>query len=421
MAHRRRKSSNPLVILILLIAVGVMIYFSQVVVPTIPPLFVDTPIPTRSPDSYVQEAQQLVAEGKYVKAIASYQESVRIDPGNVAVYIELARTQIYLGQYTDAAESASNAILINPNNPMGHAVKGWALGLNGNYLEGQASLQEALNLDPNNAQAYAYLAEVLALADESGTAPVGTMDKAIEASRTAERLSPDSLETHRARGLVLEQTQNTEEAITQYKAAIAINPNIADLHIALGRNLLAMGRSTGDTTYYNEAINEFNQAATLTPEDPMPLVYISRAHAAVGEYARAIQYAERAVELSPADAFMYGNLGTMYYRNREYDKSVEPLRLAVRGGTASTGESVQGTPLDYGRAAEYYYLYGLALARTGQCSESIQISQQLQKGVANDEIAVYNAQEMVNICQESAGKLPTITPQPTAEGGTPTP
>jgi tetratricopeptide (TPR) repeat protein len=184
--------------------------------------------------------------------------------------------------------------------------------------------------------------------------------------------------------------------------------------------LLAIGRTTGDPTYYNQAINEFNQAATLTPEDPMPLLYISRAHAAVGEFARAIQYAVRAVELSPADAFLYGNLGTMYYRNREYDKAVEPLRLAVRGGQASTGEIVAGTPLDYGRAAEYYYLYGLALARTGQCSEAIQISQQLQKGVANDEVAVYNAQEMINICQETGGKLPTITPQPTSQV-TPTP
>ncbi len=55
--------------------------------------------------------------------------------------------------------------------------------------------------------------------------------------------------------------------------------------------------------------------------------------------------------------------------------------------------------MDYGRIAQYYYTYGLALAREGQCSEALQISQAIINDLRSDDIAVYNAEEMVNICE----------------------
>ena len=97
---------------------------------------------------------------------------------------------------------------------------------------------------------------------------------------------------------------------------------------------------------------------------------------------------------------MWGNLGTMDYRNLQYEDAVLPLRLAVRGGNVPDSDVVvEGLPLDYGRIAEYYYLYGLTLARLNDCNEAIQISQLLLQGVRDDETSVYNANEMVNICK----------------------
>ncbi len=66
-------------------------------------------------------------------------------------------------------------------------------------------------------------------ANANGTAPLDGIEKAIEESKVAITLDPNSLETHRARGYVLENTGNYEEAIREYEAAIAINENIADL------------------------------------------------------------------------------------------------------------------------------------------------------------------------------------------------
>jgi hypothetical protein len=114
----------------------------------------------------------------------------------------------------------------------------------------------------------------------------------------------------------------------------------------------------------------------------------------------------------------------MYYQNKQYPEAIDQLKLAVRGGTTSDGQAVQGLPLDYGRIAIFYSTYGRALAHTGACTEALQISQLLLTNVPNDEDSVYNAQQMPKICQElitgtatptrevTPGKAVTPTPKP---------
>jgi hypothetical protein len=67
---------------------------------------------------------------------------------------------------------------------------------------------------------------------------------------------------------------------------------------------------------------------------------------------------------------------------------------------------------------EFYYTYGLALARLNQCGEAVQIAQTILQTVMDDETSVYNAHEMINICQTNLGVTPTpevvvdVTPTP---------
>jgi tetratricopeptide (TPR) repeat protein len=242
-----------------------------------------------------------------------------------------------------------------------------------------------------------------------GQGDLNTFDDAKNASKMAVALAPTALETHRARGFVLEYAGEYPLAVTEFEAANAINPNIADLHLALGRNYKAVQD-------FDSAIVEFSTANALNPKDPTPETLIARTYLLNGDYAKAIQYAEAALADSPADPVLYGNLGLIYWRNKQYLDAVDALRLAIVGGTAKGGETVEGLPLDYGRIGEFYYTYGLALAKTAQCGEGLQIAQAVAVGLRNDEIAVYNAQETINICEQLAktgnANLPTATPTP---------
>ena len=277
----------------------------------------------------------------------------------------------------------------------------WALDFQGDYIAAESSINRALELDPNNAIAHAVYVELLVDSYYAGTGSFEDLTKAAEESRVALDLDPNSLETHRARGIILEATQNYEEAIGEFQAALAINENIPDLHMFLGRNYRFLG-------VYDKAVEEFTRANMLNPGDPTPDLYISRAYAAVGEYAKATQYAETAVTDNPVDANLRGNLGVMYYRNFQWSDAIEQLKMVVAGGATEDNQPIEPIPLaNDARIAEYYFTYGLVLARVNRCGEALQISQQIKTRVPTDEIAVANAGEIENICQENLAATPT--------------
>lgn len=405
MSRKSSRRANPFRVIVLILLVGAFILFDQIVVPTMPALFVATPTATRPPESYITNAEKLVSEGKLSQAIQAYKEAILVDPKNPSNFISLAKLQIYTNDYQSALENANNALLINPQNSTALAIRGWADGFLGNYSEAEESLKSALKIDPNNAAAYAYLSEVYLDMVNAGVGQLSTMDDAIAASKTALSLAPNSLETHRARGLILENTSNYEEAVAEFEAAVSINDNIADLHLALGRNYRAIGE-------YDNAITEFSKANALNPKDAMPETYISRTYLMNGDYTKAIQYAEAAIKDAPSDPYMYGNLGLIYWKTAQYQDAVDMIKLAIKGGVAPTGETVDGLPLDYGRVGEYYYTYGLALSKLGQCGEALQISQAVATALRTDDVAQYNAQEIITTCEQLAKEGGIVTPTP---------
>lgn len=405
--NKRRHRTNPVTIILLVLAVVALFYVNQVVVPATQPLFIPTATPTRSPETFVADAEALESEGKISQAIAAYKEAVQSDPTNAGIKVTLARLEAMNGSYTDAIQHTEDALLLDSNNAMAHAVRGWALGLSGDYLSSQSALNRAIEIDPNNGVAYAYYAEVLANMQQSGQGSMGTLDQAIEYSRKARDLDPEALETHRARGIILELTGENADAIQEFEAAVAINSNIAELHIMLGRNYVAIGDDPS-------AEEQYYKANSLNPSDPWPDVYMSRLYLRTGDYAKAIQFAEQAVENDPSNSYFYINLGTMYYKNLMYEDAIKVFRLGLRGGTTEDGVELPGEALS-GDNVDAYYFYGLALARNGECNEAVEIAALLQKTVPTDDIAMYNAQEMINICTgqstEEVVETETSTPQ----------
>lgn len=376
-------------------------YVNEIYLPAQPNPFEATPTPTRSAESLETEARGFFAEGKLLQSITAYEEAIKASPQSPNLYIELARVQVFAGFPREAQANAENAILLSPNNSMAHAVHAWALDFQGENSRAMESIATALELDPNNAIAHAYYTEILI---DSGL--FENYAKAAEESKVALALDPNLLETRRARAYMLEVTggegNNYELAIQFYRSAIEVNPYIALLHMELGRNLSYVG-------VYDEAIKEFTLANTLNASDPEPDHLISRTYAKVGEYAKALQYAETAVIDDPTNPLLRGNWGVMYYRNFRYQEAVEQLDLAVNGGRSEDGLPFQGLPLnDSPRVSEVYFTYGLALARTYQCGEALPIAQTLQSRFPTDEIVLEAADAIIQICEENLANPPAV-------------
>jgi len=404
MKKRSRRPSNPFLIAFLVIAIGGLIYFNQVVVPEIPPPFMPTSTPTQSLESLLNQAEDYISQGKLSQAINSYEQSILADPRNPATYINLASTQVLAGLYEEAVTNAENALLLNPNNSMAYAIKASALDYLGNYDEATTAVKKAIELDPNNAAAYAYYTEILL--DQGNYEDIET---AIAMSQKAQSLDPNSLETHRARGYVLFNTGNYVESLTEYQAAIAMNDKLWDLHYSLG----AVYKMQGE---YDLAIQEMLTGVALNPTNPDILTEISRTYATEGQYGKAIQYAEQALSLDPSSSRLHGNLGVMLYQNDNYARAADELSLAVHGGTTTDGTVVEGLPLAPGRIADdYYSIYALSLTQLDRCPEAIPILHLILTQIAEDQVAYYNANQGMDYCKSVAGTPvanPTAAPTP---------
>ncbi|HVF24313.1 MAG TPA: tetratricopeptide repeat protein [Anaerolineales bacterium] len=391
--NRRRRRPNYFGWTVFGLVVLFGYFFNQVYLPTQPNPFEATPTPTRSPESLVTEAQALFEDGKLLDSIEAYQAAINASPGDPLLYVAIARIQVFAGQYEEAQSNAENALLLNSNSSMAYAVQAWALDFqDGKNAEALEAITKALELDPNNALAHAYYVEILV---DSGL--FENYAKAADESRIALGLAPDLLETRRARAYILSVTgaENLEEAIRQYEEALKINPNLAMLHLELGQNYRTL-------QVYDKAIEHFTRANTLDASDPMPDYLISRTHATTGSYEQALQYAETAVKNDPVNPGLRGNYGVMYFRNFFYDEAVEQLDLATNGGRTEEGDVIIGLPLtDAPLVAEYYFTYGLALARTDQCGEALLIAQKLETNLPEDENVIFAASEITRICQEA--------------------
>jgi len=389
-------------------------YFNQVYLPTQPNPFMATPTTTRSPESYATEAEMLFNDGKLFQAIDAYKEAIRSSPQDSSLYVTLARLQVWAGQYEEAQTNAESALLLNSKNALAQGVRAWSLDFQGENSEAMDTIEEAVAIDPNNALIQSYYVEILT------DAGFDYYDQAATQSRAALALDPGIVETHRARAYLLSRAPdpipnpdpitNLEEAIQEYEAAIKINKNIPILHMELASNYRLLQAT-------DQAVTEYTLANTLNPSDPEPEYFISRTYASVGDYAKAVQYAEQAVNDAPTKALYRGNYGIMLYRNLRWPEAIDQFRLAINGGKTEDDQQIVGIPLDINDrfSIEYHYIYGLALAYENQCGEALQLVQALQSKVRSNEDAMAAADKTIEICQENLDNPVSATSTPEVE------
>jgi tetratricopeptide (TPR) repeat protein len=389
--RRKPRRFNLALIFVLCLLILGAVYVQGYVVPGIPPLFMPSPTPTRPAASYAEDAAALFMEGKLDSAIVNYRQAILLAPTNSDLYVALSRVQVFAHKYDDALESAENAVLLSKS-AISYAVWGEALhrlektkDLPG-YESATKQLRKSLDLDPSLALAHAYLAEVLMDTDWQ------YWEDASAEARTAVSLAPGLMESHRAMAYIYYMTGNFQEAQDEYLKAIGLHRKLADLWLPLGDCYQANNDPVS-------AIDAYLNASAYNSTDPVPFARISRTYAGLGEYGKASQYAEQAVALGPLDPKNHGLLGVMYYHNRQFQEAILELNLAVAGGTYEGGVVV-GLPLGPFPISEYYWTYGLALAKVGRCSEAIPVFRLLQQQMPDDAAAMENVSEGLAICKE---------------------
>jgi TolB-like protein/Tfp pilus assembly protein PilF len=138
-------------------------------------------------------------------------------------------------------------------------------------------LRKAIGLDRDYAQAYSLLSFVTMLGVYQGwEQQESTLAFISETAHKALLLDPDDPWAHVTKGFVLAWTGRASDAIVEYEASLARDPNFAIAHWLLALALCYLGRG-------EEALSHGDQAERLSPRDLM-----ARGNAGVSNNVRAI-------------------------------------------------------------------------------------------------------------------------------------
>lgn len=372
---RRRDSVGRVLILVVLIIGGLYIIREQVSGADWTRPFDPTPTPTRSAESFFEEAEALYQEGMLDEAIVAYRQAFTLDPEDNVALFKLARLMIVRGQTTQVLETYGRRL---QDETLGDAytlaVLGkaldWHAAFNSEtllplYVElgvvdateiqaddwvydpdkmarrlvqsAQKLCERAVRADRNLPEAHAYLAETLA--DRA------RFEEAQAAAQRGIDLNPNIPDTHRAMAYVFEAQGKYEKAIEYYRSAIQAGPQLDFLYIALGKNHRALGfqkRLFGKweeaQPYFEQAVAAFEKAIELNPKSPVSYDEIGWTY---GYYMaqdrqmmqKGIDYLEEALSKDPEYALAYRHLGQIYYYGmHNYEEAIPNLEKALELG-----------------------------------------------------------------------------------------
>jgi superkiller protein 3 len=148
-------------------------------------------------------------------------------------------------------------------------------------------------------------------------------DEAISFYRAALAVRPRSTAVHNNVGLALKDQGMLDEAIASYRKAIELDPRFAMAHNNLGLALQAQGK-------LDEAIAAYHKAISFDPKYVDAHNNFGNALRAQGKLPEATVAYEKAIELDPKFAMAHYNLGNVLYDQKmlvaaiaAYDKAIE--------------------------------------------------------------------------------------------------
>ncbi len=431
-----RKQANPYRILVFLVLIVFFLtLLTGIVQGDVEPLFLPTPTPTRTTASFVTEGRTHFDAGNLEAAIAALRRASDLAPDDPEILADLARIQTYSSalmttdaersqRLQDALDSIDRAKELAPTSTEVLAIRAFVLTWSSNPFLVDAETSEellnraeaealmALQIDSTNTLALAYYAEVL-VGQKRWT-------QAYQYIQQAAERDPNLMDVQRIMAFTYETLGEYNLSIQSYKRAIEIMPNYTYLYIAVGRIYRHL-------QLYEQALENFAMAANLNSQlgikDPTPYLAIANTYAQDGEFFAAALNVQHALTFTPANPSVYGQLGVVYHRSRNYEGAIPALQCAIEGCSAEIScevrrcnpdedpmVSVQGLPLSPSTVV-YYFTYGSVLSamhRSGDdyCDRALDVFAQLRSRYAEEPTIMSIVRAGEEICSFSTRTTP---------------
>jgi tetratricopeptide (TPR) repeat protein len=223
---------------------------------------------------YTLMAKAYEATGKTKEAYESLRAATRLDPRDETPYLDLIALCTEHENYDLGLEIADVGLRVNASAYRLRVDRGIVLALLGRMDEAEREFARAADVKPDETEAP--LARAIALME------LNRFPEAIDLLRQRRRLRDDSylVDWHLAEALVKSGAESETETIDALRRSIELNAAIPRTHVLLGK-ILAQRGST------NEAISEFEAALRLDPADVSATYQLAQSYRKKGDAVRA--------------------------------------------------------------------------------------------------------------------------------------
>lgn len=329
----------------LLISVAALILFAAA------PCFAQaTPEQQRSFAQHMQKAQSFLRDKRPDLAIPELQAAAALNPDNFEIQGNLGVLLFFQGKPADAIPHLRAALEKRPTLANMQGILGLAELRTQNFESGRHDLETAFpSIEDRKLKVQVGL-ELVGLAAGSGdleqAVPIlAALRKAAPdnpevlyaAYRTYTDLAggsmlalgvdaPDSAQFHQMMAHEQLKKGRTNEAIAEFRKALALNPHLPGAHFELADLL----NTSQDPAAKREAVVEYHAALAENPADEKALCRLAEIDAQRGDFQASLDKFTRASQLQPADGDAKLGMAKAYTELNQNDKALAVLEQAVR-------------------------------------------------------------------------------------------
>src|SRR5262249_3860715 len=324
-----------------------------------------------------READKTAARGDWEGAIIAYEKLIKLAPGVAESHSNLGTSYYSAGRPGDAIAPLRQALKLKPALTQARYFLGAALAESGQCQEALPHLKrDAPNIPDKELKRVVQLAgvrcgmklnrpeaaiEFLQLLNRdfprdpeaSYLAVHIYSDLSVRASQELLYYAPSSHQVRLLNAEALEAQGRWEEAASEYRQVLAMNPRQPGIHYRLGRLLLSAPEPS--PTALGEAKKEFNEELKVDPNNAGAEYVLGELARRDREWPEAIEHFIRAAKLDPSFADAHIGLGRSLLSARRFPDAVAPLESAVK--------------LQPDNPAAHYHL-AVAYSRTGRKEEA---------------------------------------------------
>jgi tetratricopeptide (TPR) repeat protein len=244
--------------------------------------------------AYTARGEAHAANNESDKALADFDEAIRLDPKATLAYYHRANLAYGRGQYDKALEDYNVVIRDDPAFDWAYHVRGWIYYRTKDYDKALADYEAAIKLVPTESVFYRDRGNI-ALARKEYDKALADYDRSIQ-------LDPSYVVPWHLRGVTWQAKKEYDRALADYEKAAQLAGKESygsSYHVALA--LLRAGCPDDTIRDGDKALDAAKKAHALA-QGPAEMAALAAAHAELGQFDEAVEWQEKAVAAAPRAA-----------------------------------------------------------------------------------------------------------------------